>query len=118
MKYYDYKKAKSLIEENKDNLSTASLGMHEDWFWTADTVWMDGEYKVELIEGLEIDGIDGSKWATPALQLEYKDGSEKMIPCFKGESDVPFGEAVERGIEAASGVISSEVQANITPLSE
>ena len=48
MKYYDYKKAKKLIEANRENLSSAALGMHEDWFWTAETIWENGEYKKEL----------------------------------------------------------------------
>ena len=30
MKNYDFKKAKQLIEENKENLISAYLGMHEE----------------------------------------------------------------------------------------
>lgn len=39
MKTYDFVKAKQLIEQNKEQLLSASLDMHEDWFWTAETVW-------------------------------------------------------------------------------
>ena len=152
MKCYDYAKAKQIIEENKDNLVEASLGMHEDWFWTAETVWENGEYKRELPDnakeleeqyktarkdglkrfldereenGLpkwnpeydkyttcQIGGIFGSSWATPTLNLKFKDGSDKMIPCHDG------------GISDGSphvgllGVLSAPVQENITPLSE
>lgn len=151
MKYYDYKKAKSLIEANKNEITEASLGMHEDWWWTAETVWDNGEYKhalpdnaVELQDeyinarkkGLSffakekddnggmkpnpemdnfqknmIAGLFGSSWATPTLELKFKDDSNKMIPCFTGESDeTPHSDFL--------GCISSEVQANITPLQE
>jgi len=48
MKYYDFHKAKQLIAENKENIVSASLGMHEDWFWTAETIFEGGEYKKNL----------------------------------------------------------------------
>ena len=53
MKTYDYKKAKEIIENNKENLSEVSLGMHEDWFWTAETVWKQGEYTKSLPENAD-----------------------------------------------------------------
>ena len=48
MKNYDFKKAKKIIEESKDCLESASLGMHEDWAWTGQTIFEDGEFKKEL----------------------------------------------------------------------
>ena len=87
MKNYNFNKAKQLIAENLENLESASLGMHEDWFWTAETVWENGEYKNELNDETTISGIGGSSWATPTLQLLFKDGSEKMIECSEGETD-------------------------------
>ena len=51
MKYYDYAKAKKIIEHEISNgLVCASLGMHEDWFWTANTVWDkdNGQWVKEL----------------------------------------------------------------------
>lgn len=42
MKYYDFKKAKKLVEEAKDSIESAALGMHEDWFWTATEILADG----------------------------------------------------------------------------
>ena len=151
MKYYDFHKAKRLIEKYKNDINSASLGMHEDWFWTAEDIWENGEYirvlpdnadelQEQYIEarnkGLSmylphkddenaepnpefdkytahcISGIYGSAWATPTLQLCFKDDTEKMIPCHdNGESD---------GRITGSwplGVLSGPVQANITPLS-
>ena len=153
MKNYNFNKAKQLIEESKDNLASASLGMHEDWFWTAETIWEGGEYKRILPDNADelqeqyikartnglsmylkkeegedfakpnpvyeqltahcINGIYGSGWATPTLQLCFKDGSEKMIPCHNnGESS---GNAP---LSWTLGVLSGPVQTNISPLTE
>jgi hypothetical protein len=87
MKYYDYERATALIEENKENLQCAYLGMSQDWSWTADEVWSNGEYTKILKNDTLIGGINGSSWATPSLKLIYKDGEEDMVPCFKGESE-------------------------------
>lgn len=79
---YDYKKAKQFIEQNKENIKCASLGMHEDWWWTAETIFKDGEYKVNLDDkDLKIGCIDGSYWATPVLEVEYKDETTKIYHC-------------------------------------
>lgn len=43
MKTYNYVKVKELIGSS-ENLKEASLGMHEDWFWTASVVWEKGQY--------------------------------------------------------------------------
>lgn len=112
MKNYDFKKAKKLIKENESNLESASLGMHEDWAWTADTVWENGEYKAKLGPKTTIGGISGSYWATPTLQLIFKDGTDKMIPCHNN------GESKPRKYDLGLGVISGPVQERITPLSE
>lgn len=88
MKKYDYKKAYNYIESHKEEISKVWLGIHEDWFWTCETVWKNGKYEVDLLStNLKIAGIFGSTWATPVMQVEFKDGSEKTFYCFQGESD-------------------------------
>lgn len=84
MKYYDYYKAKRLICENKVDLVEATLGMYQDWYWTAEPIWdsengfrFNGDEKT-----IVIGGIKGSKWATPVLNLEYKDGNSEYIDCY------------------------------------
>lgn len=68
MRLYDYKKAKQFIEQNKENIKRVLLGMHEDWFWTSETIFENGEYLADLDdENLKIGGIPGSTWATPVL---------------------------------------------------
>jgi hypothetical protein len=115
MAKYDFQKAKRIIEEKKDSIKEASLGMHEDWFWTADTVFEDGEHLIDLDTVEKIAGIDGSYWATPTLQIEYKDGTKEAIPCYEGEK--PSG-INEMGAALTSGVFSSETQANRPELKE
>lgn len=142
MKNYDFSKAKQLIEENKENLESASLGMHEDWFWTAETIWENGNYTRELLsteeanqinekyiekrkngmsvlseeanqyDNIMIAGIYGSTWATPTLQLQFNDGTERMVPCYAGDSDS------ERPAYFGLGCMSSVVQANIQDLED
>lgn len=119
MKHYDFEKAIALINKHKDEISSASLGMHEDWFWTAETVWEDDEFKrpfplndhamqrhnefiLRRKEGMSlssaecrqfddilVSGIYGSGWATPSLQLVFLDGTDKMFSCFIGEEEDP-----------------------------
>ena len=120
MKFFDCKKAKEIIEKHKDNLKEANMGMHEDWWWTATPVWQDGEYLHILPENMEerynlaqedrrngmsmiseeyrekheryeIAGIYGSSWATPTLELKFKDESTRMI-------EVSIGENTESGV--------------------
>ena len=79
MKHYDFKKAKELIAKNITDLESASLGMHEDWGWTSETIWRDGKYTESFDKGadeidFEIAGINGSSWATPTLELIFKNG--------------------------------------------
>ena len=154
MKSYDYKKAKQLIEENKQSLLKACLGMHEDWLYTSETVWENGQFQralpdnaVELDKALlekmknglsmfegendsgelnpvykrmaayKIKKIFSSSWATPTLQLVYKSGEDKMIPCYISDGEeIDFGEKVQQQIKATSGSFSSKVQEDITPL--
>lgn len=88
MKYYDYKKAKTYIEQHKDEIAEASLGMEEDWFWTAEAIFKDGKFTVDLDAAhLQIGGIDGSYWATPTLEVCFKNGEMKCFNCYKGESE-------------------------------
>ncbi len=84
MKQYDYLKAKKIINQNKDEITSAELGMAGDWFGTAETIYQDGKYTIDLdMPKLKIAGIDGSHWATPMLKLEYKDGEYQKFDCYK-----------------------------------
>lgn len=107
MANYDYKLAKKIIDNAKE-LNTASMGMHEDWFWTAEEVWTADEgYKTDLTKEPEIGGITGSYWATPVLELEFKDGSSRTIKCFTGQTGDEL-QRIEKQINM-QGVLSAPI---------
>lgn len=117
MKSYDFNKAIHLINESKDCIESASLGMHEDWFWTAETIFGNGIFIKELKNNDEIACLNSSEWATPTLQLIFNDGEDKMIPCYYGDGiEIPFGEKIDKMVFWTGGCLSSEVQLNITDL--
>ena len=109
---YDFKLAKEIVNKltELDVLEEASLGMHEDWYWTAKTIWSDGKFSVELNEDTSIGGIQGSSWATPVLQVELKDGTEKTFNCFKGQPNEDVLNKISKMNVWVSGCLSSEVQ--------
>jgi len=89
MKHYDYKKAKETIKSHLNNpgkhgkLVFASLGMEEDWNWTAETIWSNNKYSIKLKKDTLIAGIKSSNWATPVLELDFEDEFTIKIPCYK-----------------------------------
>jgi len=90
MKKYNFKLIKEWIQENSDKILSAELGMKEDWWWTAETVYEDGKFTKDLdAGGLLIAGIDGSKWATPVMRVTYKDETVAYKNVFEGESSGP-----------------------------
>jgi len=112
MKEYDFDKAKAIIEKNKENVKSASLGINEDWFWTAETIYEDGEYTRELSDGTCIAGINGSGWGTPMIRIETLDGEDHAITCYKGES------SGEKPSWLSLGVLSGPAQDAMPPLKE
>jgi len=86
-KRYDYELAQRMIQMKSDVLSEALMGMEEDWFWTAKTVYEDGKFTIDLSEEPEIEGVSSSYWANPVMLLKYKDGREEFVDCYNGESD-------------------------------
>lgn len=110
MKKYDFAKARDFIEAEKEVLAEAMLGMHEDWFWTAETIWENGKYAVNLATVTKIAGISGSPWATPVIKLKYIDGKERFLECYKGESSGTKPDFLELG------VFSRPMQDSIAPI--
>lgn len=88
MKMYDYKSVLDFIEKNRDEIQEIQLGMSEDWFYTAETIFEDNQILVDLNNPyLKIAGIAGSSWATPVMHIVYKNGEEIRKACYTGESD-------------------------------
>ncbi|UFT98126.1 hypothetical protein KO561_13030 [Radiobacillus kanasensis] len=115
MKLYDFEKAKQIIGEKSDAIVSASLGMQEDWFWTAEEVFnKEDGFLIDLDEVTKIAGIDGSDWATPVIRLYFKGDTEKVFNCYTG------GNTGNIGMSAlcTSGPLSRPVQANIPEAEE
>jgi len=154
MKRYNYDLAKKIVDKlfELGVLESASLGMHEDWFWTAQTIWEGGEYQVKFLSNKEADkmhsefmerrknglsmfldekeenglskinpefkkydaclfgGILQSDWATPVLQVHFKDGEEKNFNCFIGENEQDILKTISGIMSCTSGVLSAPVQ--------
>ncbi len=51
MKNYNYNLAIKIVDKfvELDVLENASMGIHEDWFWTAQTIWEDSKWIVEFL---------------------------------------------------------------------
>ena len=109
MKYYDYEKAKQLIEKHKDELACANMGMTGDWHMTAVEVWAGGEY-VEPVKG-KLAGIEDSYWATPTIRLTFKDGRFMEEPCWIDEATYKarFGKSSEEVTPDAEQLITAVV---------
>ena len=86
--------AKEIILNKQNQLAEAALGIQEDWFWTGEQVWENGEFIEDLDEIEEVAGINGSRWGTPVIWLLFKNGEEEMFFCYSGEGEQdspPFG---------------------------
>ena len=109
MKEYNVDLVTKYIEENSDKIDSAALGMKEDWFWTAETIYKDGGFKKLPQNGkFIIGGISGSRWATPTMEVIFKDGSEKFFNAYVG------GESGECPDFFSYGCLSSEVQNRVS----
>lgn len=73
---YDFKLAKQIIETfvKITDVETIYMGMHEDWFWTTDIVWLADKF-TESFKTETIAGINQSDWATPVIQVNLKNGN-------------------------------------------
>lgn len=82
MKKYDYNKIKKFIEKNKQNIKSVNLGMYEDWSWTSDCIYENGEFIIGLSENTKIAGINASTFATPAMEVEFQDGTSSIYNAY------------------------------------
>lgn len=89
-KKYNTSFIKNYIEEHKEEIETVSCGMREDWSWTAETVFWDGEFSSEYDwekENISVAGISGSPWATPVMEVEFKDGRTEIVECYADDGE-------------------------------
>ncbi len=90
MKKYNTCFIKNYIEEHKEEIETVTCGMREDWGWTAETIFEDGELSTDYnweSEHISVAGISGSTWATPVMRVEFKDGREEVVDCYEDDGE-------------------------------
>ena len=90
MKKYNTNFIKSYIEEHKTEIETATCGMREDWSWTAGQGFENGEFSAKYDwnkEHISVAGISGSTWATPVMEVEFKDGRTEVVNCYEDDGE-------------------------------
>lgn len=114
MKNYDFDLAKKIIETfiGITEVHEVSMGMHEDWFWTAEPVWENNEYQKSFNEKI-IGGIKGSTWATPVIQIDLKNGESHTFNCFVQDGlETDILEKIKQMSIWANGVLSGPINDN------
>ena len=102
MKKLSYKKVSKLLKYyRKRGLIEASVGLFEDWFWTAGTIFAG--YKIK--RDYNKNAYTSSVWATPVLMLEFKNGKTLIFECSKGKS-----KPLENPFIGAMGTLSKPMQ--------
>lgn len=91
MKHYNTDFIKKYITDNKDQIDSVFCFMAEDVPSTSDVVFADSDFKKGFnwkSQYLKVRGIDGSTWATPSMEIWFKDGKIKEMECWidDGES--------------------------------
>jgi len=88
---YDFQKAKQIIDEKKDLILSASLGMVETWKSTNEVIFEGGKYLKDLDNPeLKIGHIPGSVLDVPALLLKFKDGTRDVISVWVESESMPL----------------------------
>jgi len=105
---YNFILAKQIIISTP-NIEEATMGMHEDWFWTATQVWSSESGFTEDFNKEILGGISGSYWATPVLELKFKDGTSRTIACHTGQTADELTR-IEQSLFCASGCLSTPCQ--------
>lgn len=97
MKYYSTNIIREFIEAHKENIETVECGMREDWSWTADTIYSNGEYQIDVSgSSVRIAGINGSYWATPIMEVTYKDGRREILDCYTDDNETASADEIRR----------------------
>ena len=100
MKEYDFEKMKQLVKDNTANgLNFMFTGMAEDWSWTYGEVWSKKNGFSKIFENEKVQGIGGSAWATPVVQMRFEDGTVITEDCYVEKQ----GFATKKEIELMKG---------------
>lgn len=97
---FDWLKAAEIIRERKPLKAWA--GLIEDWWWTADDIYSEGQPRPDATAYL------ASNWATPTLSLRFADEVREDIPCWRYLKDAPGWNAGTKWPPEALAVLRDE----------
>ena len=83
-KEVDWDRVMSFIEENKEKIESVYVGLAEDWNCTSGEVWNDENGYINE-EDTYVFG--SSMWATPSMEVDFKDGANETYECWKQGSN-------------------------------
>ena len=73
--------------------------MREDWKWTHDIVYENGEFLKKFkwnSKSIKVEGITDSGWATPVMYVLLKNGETRIVECwYEQKYDYSYAE-IER----------------------
>lgn len=104
MKNYNAAFIKNYIENHKEEIGTVTCGMREDWSWTAETVFENGEISSDYDwskEHISVAGICGSTWATPVMEVEFNDGRTEIVDCYEDDGERASQSQIARQMDFA-----------------
>lgn len=91
MKFYNPEFIRNFIEERKEIIYFAEVGLREDWIATHVPVFIRGKFDFDGIvdESSGIYNVKGSSWATPVMTVYYTSGHYQIVECWiYGEKQV------------------------------
>ncbi len=88
MKKYDYNLIKKIVDTftSVTEVESVSMGFHEDWFWTAETIYENGGFTERFLWEKSAGGVNGSTWATPVIEIELATGETHIFNCYESDS--------------------------------
>jgi hypothetical protein len=110
MKYYSMEKIRDFVAKSEKPIKSVSVGMKEDWGWTAVEIYRKGKFTANVNgKRLKVAGIEGSTWATPVMRVEYKGGILETIECYDDDGFVEDTEMIaqQMGYAALTGGMDS-----------
>lgn len=90
MKKYSTNAIKKYIEEHRRDIDYVDCGMREDWSWTAEIVFENDKFSENYDwdnDNISVAGISGSTWATPVMNVHFKDGNAEIVDCYIDDMD-------------------------------
>lgn len=80
----DWDLLKEFIEQHKTELESVVAGLSEDWGYTSGEVWNSKEGYINQDDTYV---YASSPWATPAIDVTFKNGDSQSLECWKHGND-------------------------------